>query len=82
MSWESVACCDDCWWSVDDKNETQVNGRGALENGVTRFPLRMAQEVRRQEACHFCGWTTFSGIYIRVDTTEVPAAGLRVRPDG
>jgi hypothetical protein len=63
MTWESVACCDECWW----------------QRGNVTLPIRMQQEVRPIEYCHFCGWTTYCGIYIRIDTDEDPAASLRVR---
>lgn len=66
--WETVACCDDCWWDY---------GFGA--HG--RMPTRMKQEVRELEYCHYCGWTTYSGIYIRENTLDRPAASLRVREE-
>ena len=78
MGWESVACCDDCWWGDDPA--FIPNGRGVVEDGI-RQPLRFVQEMRVEEFCHFCGWTTYSGIYIRVDTREEPAAGLRIRKE-
>jgi len=68
MSWENVACCDDCWEDF-----------GFAAHG--RKPLRLKQEVRREEYCHFCGWTTYSGIYVREDTLDRPAATLRIRKE-
>lgn len=90
---ENVACCDDCWWSdragespswlrSDGIVEPLVpNGRGITEVGGFRLPMRFRQEMRREEFCHFCGWTTYSGIYVRIDTTEQPAASLRIRKE-
>lgn len=75
-SFESVACCDDCWWGSDPA--FIPNGRGILQEGI-RLPHRIVQDMRREEFCHFCGWTTWSGIYMRVDTTIERAASLRTR---
>lgn len=65
MPWESVACCDECW----------VKRQGG------RTPYRFRQEARVLEYCHYCGWTTYSGIYVRENTDDTPAAGLRVRKE-
>lgn len=75
---ETVACCDDCWWGDDPA--FIPNGRGIVEDGI-RQPLRLVQEARNEEFCHFCGWTTWSGIYIRIDTHKEPAASLRARKE-
>jgi len=80
MSFENAACCDDCWWTQAEDGSIEVNGRGVVEEGM-RLPYRIRQEMRQLEFCHFCGWTTYSGIYVRTDTTETPAAGLRVRKE-
>lgn len=77
-TWETVACCDECWFGADDG--FWPNGRGVLEEGI-RQPIRMNPEMREEEYCHFCGWTTYSGIYIRVNTHDEPAAPLRVRKE-
>lgn len=85
MSWETVACCDDCWW--DDWTDPEENGRGFVEADddpdllAVRFPTRIKNEYRRQEFCHFCGWSTYSGIFVRVNTTDKPAASLRTRKE-
>ena len=81
MSWETVACCDDCSWDVDSDNQPTVNGRGVTEDGRFRLPVRLVQKIRREEFCHFCGWTTYSGAYVRVNTEERPAAPLRIREE-
>ena len=78
MSWDNVACCDDCWWSDDPA--FIPNGRGIVQEGI-RQPMRIVQEWRQEEFCHFCGWTTWSGIYIRVNTHDEPAAELRIRKE-
>lgn len=78
MAWENVACCDDCWWGTDPA--FIPNGRGVVEDGI-RQPLRLRQEMRVEEFCHFCGWPTYSGIYVRVSTTDEPAASLRIRKE-
>jgi hypothetical protein len=77
-AWESVACCDECWFGTEDS--FWPNGRGVLEQGI-RQPKRFVQEMRVEEYCHFCGWTTYSGIYVRVNTNDQPAAPLRVRKE-
>lgn len=94
MSWESVPCCDDCWWSQgkDDEGPAWLkasgvteplvpNGRGITVDGGIRLPMRFRQEERREEFCHFCGWTTYSGIYVRVDTAVDSAVELRIRKE-
>ena len=85
MKWEDVICCDDCWWG--DWSNPEENGRGfcASEDdpdllGV-RFPYRIKNERRQLEACHFCGFTTYSGIYVRVETDETPATAPREREE-
>lgn len=83
MSFESVACCDDCWW--DDWTNPEANGRGFMASEddpdlfAVRFPTRMKNEVRELERCHFCGFTSYSGIYVRTNVTETPAASPRER---
>lgn len=64
MKWESVACCDDCWESRQAKRK--------------RLATRIVVGHREVEFCHFCGHSTFSGIYVRVDTDHEPAASLRL----
>lgn len=85
MSFESVACCDDCWWN--DWTDPQANGRGfidpededvRLEHLQVRFPTRVKNEVRSLERCHFCGFTTLSGIWVRSDA---PASEPREREE-
>lgn len=86
MKFENVACCDDCWWNVDENNTPTLNGRGLVEategseDGFhVRFPYRFKNQVRELERCHFCGFTSFSGIYTRTDVDEKPAAEPRER---
>lgn len=80
--YESVACCDECWWGEDsESDELQPNGRGITPKGSPRWPMRFRQEARYEEFCHFCGWTTYSGIYVRVNTLEEIAAPLRIRKE-
>jgi hypothetical protein len=78
MRFENVACCDDCWWDVDENNEPTLNGRGRTEEG-SRLPYRFKNQIRDLDRCHFCGFTTFSGIYIRTDVDAKPAAEPRER---
>lgn len=80
MKWESVPCCDDCWWSVDDDNYPMPNDRGVPrdEPGI-RFPYRLKQERRELETCHFCGFTTYSGIWVRADIDATPAVTAQRR---
>jgi hypothetical protein len=35
-------------------------------------PLRIVAEYRDRENCCYCGASTFSGIYARIDETTVP----------
>jgi hypothetical protein len=72
MNFETVACCDECWF------DPEKHGGALVPEGI-RFPSRIVQEERRLEYCHYCGWTTYSGMYVREDTDERPAASLRVR---
>lgn len=82
MKWENTPCCDDCWWDVDERNFPTVNGRGVFEESGQidmRMPYRFANAHRAIETCHFCGFTTFSGIYVRTDVDETPSATPRER---
>lgn len=76
--WETVACCDDCWWGTDPS--FIPNDRGVTQEGI-RMPFRVRQEMRVEVFCHFCGWSTYSGIYVRVDTRDEPAAMPRIRKE-
>lgn len=75
---ENTPCCDDCWWNDNGTQPLPVNGRGVIDDG-TRLPYRFKNERRELERCHFCGFTTFSGIYIRTNVNETPAAEPRER---
>jgi hypothetical protein len=76
MRFENVACCDDCWWG--DQGNGEFTGQGMSREGM-RMPYRMRNEVRPLEVCHFCGYETFSGIYIRTDVDEIVAAKPQTR---
>lgn len=67
--WETVPCCDDCWWE-----------QGLGDGGIgARLPYRFVQKAREEEHCHFCGFTTLSGIYVRTNVLEKPAAKHQTR---
>lgn len=82
---ENTPCCDDCWWG--DWTNPDANGRGFVESEddqdllAVRFPTRIKNRYRQLERCHFCGFTTFSGIYIRTNVTETPSVGPREREE-
>ena len=67
-------------WDDDGTMPLSVNGRGVIEDGM-RLPYRLAREFRPLEPCHFCGFATYSGIYIRTNVTETPAAEPRERKE-
>lgn len=80
----NAPCCDDCWWNVDETNTPTPNGRGLSqpEEGnewPLRFPVRIINQYRSLERCHFCGFETYSGIYIRTNVNETPAAAAQER---
>lgn len=47
-------CCDDCW----------------NERNPDRQAYKFVEKYREKETCVYCGNTTQSGIYVRVDPAE------------